>query len=333
MQITDDLIDFLKIEYTEDKVKDFAYMGVQIERINSLYLSCIDEIIFICDIMSLSYIDRTKKYEPQIILANGKRSFSLDDIKDVDWIFLNKLLSEQIPIILKARISDLLWVCQMEYKSALCAIGYYIELYKLSFDSDEWLTCEYYINRALPISFLLGKKSSVYQDTCSFIREEIERINAEDPSSLTIKLIYDLYEVGYLKVRHFIPLVDKIIDRSSSDTYKKEKAFDLKLLIANGDDKLTCETHRDYAFFLEDYAAGILDNNYEDLFAKAQYLKRAASEFRKSHNRNDEKRLLLEIEKTESKLISCMPTINIPIESNNDDLEELLNIMDGMDFN
>ena len=108
MQIKKALIDYLIDEYSDEKTKQSLHISISTERIQEIDPSYITEATFIYKVMSLSYSDKTGNYGPLIILSDGSRSFDVEDIKDDNWAFLNALLEEEIPVVIKARIEKIM---------------------------------------------------------------------------------------------------------------------------------------------------------------------------------------------------------------------------------
>ncbi len=332
MQITDSLIEFLNDEYTDEKTKKSLYVNSSMENINKLDPSCTKEATLIYNLMSLCYLDKTGKYEPRMILSDGRRTFAVSDLCDDDWSFLSQIVESGIPIVLRARIADLLWVVEGDYQFAKRAIGYYLEMYQLTFDICSWVICEHYIKRALQVSLSLGRASSEFKSICSYVREELIRIDAEDPFFLSIELIGDLVEVGDSRVGSFIPIIDKIISLSQSDVGKAERAFKLKFFLVKENREQIKKAHKEYALFLENYASKISINNYQGITNKVYFLKKAIIEYKHSEDKEDENRLMLEVEKLQVSSMSSMPSISIPFEIEKSFFDELFESIDSKDF-
>ncbi len=333
MQITDSLIEFLNDEYTDEKTKRSLYVNSSMEKINELNSSCINEANLFYNLMSLCYLDKTGKYEPQMILSDGRRTFAVSDLCDDDWSFLSQIVEKGIPIVLRTRIADLFWVAKGDYQFAKRAINYYLELYQLTFDICSWVICEHYIKRALQVSLSLGKTSNEFKSTCSYVREELKRIDAEDPLFLSIELISDLVDVRAPRIGSLIPLIDKIISLSASDVGKAEMSFKLKISLVEESKEKLRKTHKEFALFLENYASKIPNDNYQGITSKVYFLKKAIIEYKYSRDKEDENRLLLEIEKLQALSMDSMPTISIPFVIEKAYFDELFKVIETKDFN
>ena len=332
MQITDSLIKFLNAEYTDEKTKRSLYVNSSMENINKLNSSCIDEANLIYNLMSLCYLDKTGKYEPQLILADGRRTFAVNDINDEAWSFLKQIVEKDIPIVLRARIADLFWVAKGDYQFSKRSINYYLELYQLTFDICSWVICEHYIKRALQISLSLGKTSNEFKSTCSYVREELKRIDAEDPLFLSIELISDLVDVRAPRIGSLIPLIDKIISLSASDVGKAEMAFKLKISLVKESKEQLNKAHKEFALFLENYASKYSNDNYQGITSKVYFLKKAIIEYKYSRDKEDENRLLLEVEKLQALSMASMPSISIPFEIEKSFFDIIYESIDNNDF-
>lgn len=50
------------------------------------------------------------EFHPMLVMADGRRAFSIEDISEDDYLKLQNLELEKLPLILRARIADILWV-------------------------------------------------------------------------------------------------------------------------------------------------------------------------------------------------------------------------------
>lgn len=73
------------------------------------------------------------------IVTNESRSFSINDLSDTDYDLLLSLDLEKLPLNLKARTSDILWVQKKNYNSAIVAAESYYDLFNLWFSDEDWL--------------------------------------------------------------------------------------------------------------------------------------------------------------------------------------------------
>ncbi len=75
--------------------------------------------------IALKITDTDVEFCPLIVM-NGKRSFSVEDLKEDDYISLYSLNLDNVPLKLKARIADILWAQKKDYKYAKIATSIYL---------------------------------------------------------------------------------------------------------------------------------------------------------------------------------------------------------------
>ncbi len=77
------------------------------------------------------------EFHPMLVMADGRRAFSIEDISEDDYLKLQNLELEKLPLILRARISDILWVNKKEFAAAKIAANAYWELFVLWYEANE----------------------------------------------------------------------------------------------------------------------------------------------------------------------------------------------------
>lgn len=88
----------------------------------------------------------------------GKRTFSIEDLTEDDYKKMESLALEQLPIIIRARVADVLWTQKKNYKAAIMAAKAYYELFCVLFTDDDWVGTLDMIKRTLFISAQINRK-------------------------------------------------------------------------------------------------------------------------------------------------------------------------------
>ncbi len=80
------------------------------------------------------------EFHPMFVMADGSRTFSIEDISEDDYLILHSLKLEKMPLILRALIADILWTNKKEFNAAKIAANAYWELFTLWYrdDDDVW---------------------------------------------------------------------------------------------------------------------------------------------------------------------------------------------------
>lgn len=71
------------------------------------------------------------EFHPMFVMVDGRRTFSIEDISEEDYLELQQLQFDKIPLILRAMIADVLWVNKKDYSAAQVAANAYWELFSL----------------------------------------------------------------------------------------------------------------------------------------------------------------------------------------------------------
>ena len=165
------------------------------------------------DISSLALKDG--EFHPAIIW-DGKRSFSVEDLRESDYAVLTSLDFKNLPLKLKARVSDILWTQKKHYEYAQIAAEAYLNLFNLIFSDDNWVEVLDMINRAICIS-AQTKQNDLYNRCCKTLYDIIVNLNGTDTGFLSISFIEIILNQKYdniktiIDIKKIIDITDKII--------------------------------------------------------------------------------------------------------------------------
>ena len=124
--------------------------------------------------------DDCAPFGPMIERADGNRSFSLADLTSQNCEKLKTLDTERLPLPVKARTADVLWVQQKNlYQYGIIAAKAYLELYNALFSQGEYHQALRYIKRSLTILSQINKpdlRNQAYQ----YLYDDVVRMNGED---------------------------------------------------------------------------------------------------------------------------------------------------------
>ena len=143
--------------------------------------------------MRLKSDSLTEPFVPTIIMTDSRSSI----IDDFSSEHLN-VLGEIVPGIsnpeIRARIADILWVKNRDFRMAILAITSYLESSTILEDPHNWIKCAERIERAFRLGVSLGKNAGQIDPVISHIENVIERYNDKDPKYLSEKLMGLLLE-------------------------------------------------------------------------------------------------------------------------------------------
>lgn len=86
--------------------------------------------------LGVKYTDGEAVFSPAIEIYGKGRSFGLQDMTEDDYMLLEKIEVSRLPVLLQARVADILWIERKNYKIVPVAIRAYYELYKITFDLE-----------------------------------------------------------------------------------------------------------------------------------------------------------------------------------------------------
>lgn len=164
--------------------------------------------------LSMVYNKDEKNYSPMLILSNGNRTFSMDDIQASDIEKLKLVADEVNSIWMRAQLFDILWICSQNYLYGQISVSSYLKWFKYEFNPEEWVACDRIIRRALDISRRLGKNSQEYNRVRKTIDDAIFKLDGTDPLFLSINLVKLIYpDAPYEDVEKYLQVINKIVQQ------------------------------------------------------------------------------------------------------------------------
>ena len=177
------------------------------------------------EIMSYAFKpkDKDTPFIAMLIMSNGSRSASIEDLADSDLKMLQNIKSLKLPPQVLARINDILWIKEKDYKSAQDAVDCYLTLAETFFDPENWIDCSEYIERANIIAHMLGHKNNKFNFVCSYIDKKIIELAGTDSSFLSIILIELQINNNHGDFIKYINFIQTIIDNSKNSPINENK--------------------------------------------------------------------------------------------------------------
>lgn len=155
--------------------------------------------------------------EPQSFTQIFSRE-NLDLLKDI--------VLSVVDFELQARIADVIWVIDRDYKMAEIAVNAYIESAKNLEHPEHWTSCEQRIHRAFRIGNLLGKKTGHIDKVLEHIESVLEKYNGEDPLFLSERLMSLLIEAKHGDPDKYSSLSEKCaIDAETKNNFHRARAY------------------------------------------------------------------------------------------------------------
>lgn len=272
------------------------------------------------------------EFHPMLVMADGRRAFSIEDISEDDYLKLQNLELEKLPLILRARIADILWVNKKEFVAAKIAANTYWKLFILWYEANENIASLDMIRRAVCIS-VQTKQDTLYNEIQEWLNNFIKSNTASSDGFFLLRIIeLFFYQKGF-DVSIFLKVLDDLINDSDNNVIKVEQAYELKIqclskLKRNDEAK---QNKIMWANYYVDFAEKIFQNNIQDALRAVNYYQKGIMLYRdngETQKAENTHRRLVEIQKE-------IPKIMVPFTKEIDIkgvIENLKINMDGLTF-
>lgn len=272
------------------------------------------------------------EFHPMLVMTDGRRAFSIEDISEDDYLKLQNLELEKLPLILRARIADILWVNKKEFVAAKIAANTYWKLFILWYEANENIASLDMIRRAVCIS-VQTKQDTLYNEIQEWLNNFIKSNTASSDGFFLLRIIeLFFYQKGF-DVSIFLKVLDDLINDSDNNVIKVEQAYELKIqclskLKRNDEAK---QNKIMWANYYVDFAEKIFQNNIQDALRAVNYYQKGIMLYRdngETQKAENTHRRLVEIQKE-------IPKIMVPFTKEIDIkgvIENLKINMDGLTF-
>lgn len=241
-------------------------------------------------------------FGPMIVLADGNRSFSLEDLSDLDYEKLKTLETERLPLPVKARLTDVLWTKHKDlYQYGIITAQSYLELYKALFSRSEYHQALRQLKRSLNILSQI-KKNDLRDQAYQCLYDDVTRMNGEDEGFFSLWAIEIIIDHQFGNMRPLLQIIDRIIQESQDHVRKVEYAYQIKANYYIKAKKLekARKTRLELADYYVDFANRFLGDNMQGAFTSEKVLHKAiilCKENGASERANDLHKQLIEIQK------------------------------------
>ena len=167
------------------------------------------------------------EFHPMFVMADGSRTFSIEDISEEDYLILHNLELDKIPLTLRALIADILWTNKKEFNAAKIAADAYWKLFILWYSDEDNIDTIDMIRRAVCIS-VQTKQTTLYNEIQEWFNDFIDTkaVNAEGFFSLRVMELF--FKQKNFDVSVILKVLDDLIDGSRDNLAKVEQAYELK---------------------------------------------------------------------------------------------------------
>lgn len=166
------------------------------------------------------------EFHPMFVMADGSRTFSIDDISEDDYLILHSLELDKMPLILRALIADILWTNKKEFSAAKIAADAYWKLFMLWYTDEDNVGTIDMIRRAVCIS-VQTKQTTLYNEIQEWFNEFIDTKAASAEGFFSLRIM-ELFKQKDFDVSIILKVLDDLIDGNSDNIAKVEQAYKLK---------------------------------------------------------------------------------------------------------
>lgn len=167
------------------------------------------------------------EFHPMFVMADGSRTFSIEDISEDDYLILHSLKLEKMPLILRALIADILWTNKKEFNAAKIAANAYWELFTFWYRDDDNVGTIDIIRRAVCIS-AQTKQTLLFERIQGWFVDFLEEKAANNDGFFALRVMELFFGQKNFDVSIFLPVLDDLIDGNSDNIAKVEQAYKLK---------------------------------------------------------------------------------------------------------
>lgn len=272
------------------------------------------------------------KFHPMFTMADGRRTFSIEDITEENYELLKEIEFEKVPLILRALVADILWTQKKEFFASKIAADAYWDLFELWYSDEDNVGTLDMIRRALCIA-IQTSYSSLYSKICAWFEKFLDERFVNIDGFFSLRIMELFAEQKNYDVTYFIPVLDKFILKNINNLSKVEQAYELKTQCFYKLKKKEDATHTN--ILLADYYVSFAEKTMEaeiqgslravHILQKAIVLYRNNGQAQKAENTH---RKLVEVQKE-------IPKIMVPISVEFDIKEIVENIkcnLEGLSF-
>lgn len=148
-------------------------------------------------------------FGPLAELHDGRTAI-VDDFDEARLKLLSEVVAEITDPELRARISDVLWIRNRDFRMAQLAVSSYLESATRLEDLRHWTPTYERIERALQLAVILGRNTGAYASVISHIERLLDSCGGEDPLFLSARLMTLLQERRAGDAAKYAAMAEKI---------------------------------------------------------------------------------------------------------------------------
>lgn len=167
------------------------------------------------------------EFHPMFVMADGSRTFSIEDISEDDYLILHSLELDKMPLTLRALIADILWTNKKEFNAAKIAADAYWKLFRLWYTDGDNIGTIDMIRRAVCIS-VQTKQTTLYNEIQEWFNDFMDTKAASADGFFSLRIMELFFKQKNFDVSGLLKVLDDLIKGSSGNVAKVEQAYELK---------------------------------------------------------------------------------------------------------
>lgn len=271
-------------------------------------------------------------FHPMFIMADGQRTFSIEDITDDNYKMLKAIDFQRVPLVLRALVADILWTQKKEFKASQIAAEAYWELFQFSYTNKDNIGTLDMIRRAVCIS-VQTNQIDLYSRICAWFNDFLTHEAASGDGFFSLRIMELFVEQKNYDVSPFLLVLDNIILINSDNVLKVEQAYELKTQCLYKLKKKEDATRNNLSLakYYADFAEKTVQRDIQGAMRAVSFFQKAITLYRN----NGEPQ---QAEKTHKRLVKIqkeLPKIMVPFSVELDIKDVIDNIkinMEGLTF-
>ena len=272
------------------------------------------------------------EFHPMFVMADGNRTFSVEDITDDYYVMLKNMDFQKVPLVLRALVADILWTKQKDYKAAKIAAEAYWDLFQLWYTNSDHVGTLDMIRRAVCIS-LQTKQIDLYSRILEWLNDFLVHDAANQDGFFSLRIMELFAGQKDYDVSLFISVIDSIISLNQDNVLKIEQAYELKTKclykLKKNDEAIN--NNLSLAKYYIDFAEKTVQRDIQGVIRAGGFFQKAITLYR--NNGKPE-----QAEKTHKRLVEIqkeIPKIMVPVSVELDIkgvVENIIKNMEGLTF-
>ncbi len=223
-------------------------------------------------------------FHPMFVMANGQRTFSVDDLTDDDYNLLKSIDFDKVPLSLRTLVADILWTQKKEFAVSKIAAEAYWELFLLWYDDSNAIGALDMIRRDVCIS-RQTKQNTLYSRICSWFDDFLLNDSANSDDFFSLRIMKLFVEQKDYNISPLFSVIDNIIRINNDNPLKIEQSYELKTRCFHKMKKEdVINNNLSLAKYYVDFAGKIVQENSQDAIRAVNFFQKAIALYRNNGN-------------------------------------------------